>query len=402
MHTITWSREVSGRAGASRSPLRRWLARRERDVRDEQRAHDLVEAFIATACNVGLARDTQSCAGIPGTVTPTVVHVVIGETFDRLIVETMPGQLVEDYQAVASKLARGMGGARAYIRQRSTKYVSIDVYAMDPLSEQIQPQGSGSEIVLGSLENGRHMTYDLSGDAHMIVQGQTRSGKSRFLYGLLCQFVERPDVLVGGVDPTGLLLRPFANTRHEDLQALGSHNIEAHRDVLKHLVQIMDDRIAKIPDDDDRFPCNTTDPYIVVVLEELPGLLRLAADVDGKKNGPLANEIKSHFGRLLAESAKAGFRLVIISQRADADIIGGFERDQAPITVSFSVRSASAVTMLHPACPPDLAKEHLSALPSFALVSAPGLPVARMRAPEMGSYTAFRDGIARHRSEPDK
>src|SRR5690606_29080902 len=185
-------------------------------------------------------------------------------------------------------------------------------------------------------------------------------------------------------------------------QALGSHNIKAHKDVLAHLVQIMDERIDKIPDDDDKFPCAEADPRIVVVLEELPGLLRLAADVDGRQNGPLANEIKAHFGRLLAESRKAGFRLVIISQRADADIIGGFERDQAPIRVSFPVLSASAVKMLHPACPDEQAEEHLYALPSYALISRPGLPVARMRSPQMGDYRTFRDAIARHRSEPDK
>lgn len=399
MHEITWSREALHNTGASRSPLKRWFSRRQHDNRDEQRATNLASAFIAAACNLGLARDTTSCAGIPGTATPIVRHVRLGQDCDRLMVETMPGQLVDDYEAVAPKLARALGGARCYIQERSHQYVSIDVYYVDPLSTQVTTSVC-PEIVLGSIENGQLMTWDLASDAHMIVQGQTRSGKSRFLYGVLTQVVERRDAVVGGVDPTGLLLRPFKGTKHEDIQALGSHNIQAHRDTLKHLVAIMDERIAKIPDDDDKFPCTEADPYIVVVLEELPGLLRLAGDVDGKKNGPLATDIKAQFGRLLAESAKAGFRLVIISQRADADIIGGFERDQAPITVSFPVRSASAVTMLHPACPDDQAKEHLTALPSYALISRPGIAVARMRSPEMGDYRTYRDAIAQHRSEP--
>lgn len=402
--TITWSREALASAGASRSPLTRWFARRRQDERDAERASALVRAFLATAANVGLCQDTESCAGIPGTATPMVRHVRLGEDSDRLMVEVLPGQLVSDYQDKAAQLAEGLGGYRVIIKRRSHKVLSLDVLHHDPLAEQVLPE-PGPELVLGSLESGQSMTVGLESMAHMIVQGSTRSGKSRFCYGLLVQLVERPDVLICGSDVTGLLLRPFQDTRHFDLQALGSADVTEHLAVLERLVAIMDDRIAKIPEDTDVYPCGVDDPYLFVVLEELPGLLRLAAAHDvsiSNKAAKIAPRIRAAFGRLLAEGAKAGLRLLLVSQRADADIIGGFERAQAPLRISFAVDSRDAVRMLHPAAPDELVTAHLTALPSYALVSAPGLPCARLRAPFMGDYGAFHAAIARHRSEPDQ
>lgn len=399
VHAITWEREAFN-FGASRSPLTRWLARRRQDAIDQARASGLARRFLAGVVGVGLAQDTVSCAGLSGVSTPRITHVTIGTDYDRLVVEMLPGQAIEHYREKAGLLAEAVGAACLRFRRITYGYLAVDVLYQDPLATQIKPV-PGPELVLGLLDNGRRMTVSLDSTAHMIVQGQTRSGKSRFCYGVLVQLVERPDVLVCGSDVTGLLLRPFQGTRHEDLQALGSTNLQAHLEVLHRLVAIMDDRIAKIPEKDDVFPCSTADPYLFVVLEELPGLLRLAAHVDGKKNGPLHTGIRAAFGRLLAEGAKAGLRLLLISQRADADIIGGFERGQAPVRVSFSVDSKDAVRMLHPSAPDELAEAHLTALPSYALVSAPGIACARLRAPEMGSYGAFHSAIAEHRSEPE-
>lgn len=400
-HNITWSREALASAGASRSPLTRWLARRRQDAVDQERASGLARRFLAGVVGVGLAQDSVSCAGLPGVSTPRITHVTIGTDYDRLVVEMLPGQVIEHYREKAGLLAEAVGAACLRFRRITYGYLAVDVLYRDPLATQIKPV-PGPELVLGLLDNGRRMTVSLDSTAHMIVQGSTRSGKSRFCYGLLVQLVERSDVLVCGSDVTGLLLRPFRDTRHEELQALGSADVEQHLAVLERLVGIMDDRIAKIPDDTDVYPCGETDPYLFVVLEELPGLLRLAAAKDGRRNGPLLTGIKAAFGRLLAEGAKAGLRLLLISQRADADIIGGFERGQAPVRVSFSVDSKDAVRMLHPAAPDELATAHLTALPSYALVSAPGLPCARLRAPHVGDYGAFHAAIARHRSEPDR
>lgn len=380
--------------------LMRYQVRRRRDRADQARAASLARGFVAGASGVGLTRDTESCAGIGGMAVPRVHHVCLGRRSDRLTVQMLPGQMVGEYQDHAAELAESLGAEHLRIRRVRHGVLSIEVLYEHPLDEQVSPT-AGPDLVFGSLDSGELLSYGLDSLAHVICQGQTRSGKSRFCYGLLVQLVERSDVLICGSDVTDLLLRPFEGTRHEDLQARGSTNVGEHLAVLQHLVSVMDERITKIPDDRDVFECTDADPYLFVVLEELPGLLRLAAQEDGKKNGPLQTAIKAAFGRLLAEGAKAGVRLLALTQRADADIIGGFERGQAPLRISFSVDSRDAVRMLHPAAPLDVADAHLSAPPSYALVSAPGLACGRLRSPYMGDYRSYRDAIARHRSEPD-
>lgn len=128
---------------------------------------------------------------------------------------------------------------------------------------------------------------------------------------------------------------------------------------------------------------------MVGVLEELPGLLRLAA-----RQKTLSDRIKVAYGRLVSEGAKAGFRLVLVAQRADATIIGGYERGQCPLKISFSTDDPAAVRMCHPAASDDLVDVHMSVAPGRALVSMPGLPVARLRAPEMASYQDYRTNVA--------
>ncbi|WP_431879914.1 FtsK/SpoIIIE domain-containing protein [Amycolatopsis sacchari] len=372
---------------------------------DAHRASVLVNRFLNGCAGIGLTRDTESCAGIPGMASPRVCHVTLGRDTDRLVVQMLPGQLVDEYERSAGRLAEALGAHHLRIRRRAFGVITLELLYSDPLGIQLEIHPEPApDLLLGSTDAGP-MRARLDQMAHLITQGATRSGKSRFTYGLLVQLIERDDVLICGSDVTGLLLRPFKGTKHDHLQALGSKDPEAHLAVLEELCRIMDERLASMPDDTDVFPCSTTDPYIWVVLEELPGLLRVAQATDDLHKGqrgyvPLVARIKATYGRLLAESAKVGFRVHVITQRADATIVGGFERGQAPLRISFAVDSTEAVAMLHPAADLDTAKAHLNALPSYALVSAPGLPCTRLRAPLMGSYQDFYARIAAHQVVP--
>jgi S-DNA-T family DNA segregation ATPase FtsK/SpoIIIE len=95
-------------------------------------------------------------------------------------------------------------------------------------------------------------------------------------------------------------------------------------------------------------------------------------------------------GRLFGEARKAAMRLLLISQRADATIIGGFERDQASHVISFRVGGLSALQMLHQDADKAIAAEHATARPGVALMSAPGVPLMRFRAP----HTTYADYYA--------
>jgi S-DNA-T family DNA segregation ATPase FtsK/SpoIIIE len=119
-------------------------------------------------------------------------------------------------------------------------------------------------------------------------------------------------------------------------------------------------------------------PLVAFVVEEVPGLFRLLSTAADSK---LEKRARALLARLVGESRKAGVRVVLIAQRADANIIGGYERGQASHTISFRVDTLSALAMLHADADKSIAAEHSTARPGIALLSAPGDPLRRFRAP---------------------
>ena len=165
-------------------------------------------------------------------------------------------------------------------------------------------------------------------------------------YGQLADAAADPGVLVCGLDPSALLWRPFAGTRHAQWQVGGvGGDLAAHVACSSGLSAEMDERIAAMPADRDAVETGPDLPVLLVVLEEYAGLLRVA-DVTDKK---LGQKVRALVARLLSEGRKAGVRVLIIVQRADAAVVDGLVRAQCALRVSFSVDSGEAVRMLHPA-----------------------------------------------------
>lgn len=382
MSTITYERSTR-RSG-------RWWHRRRADHQDQRQAKMLASRFVAAAAGLGLG-------------SPQLYHVRFLDDCVQVYVQMLPGQLMADYEERSAELAEAMGGVSLTWRHRAHGYIVGTLRYRDPLADPVRlpelvPAASCSNVLVGLLDSGVPLTIRLDQIAHMIVQGATRSGKSRFIYGLLSQLAQCSDVRISGSDVTGLLLRPFVGTRHGDDLALGTRNITEHAEVLERLVAVMDDRIARIPDDVDVLPVDEHDPYELVVIEELPGLIRAAEAVDALHKGdrkyiPLVGRIRAAYGRLMAEGAKVGFRVVIVMQRADASIIGGFERGQASFRITFPVLDPASVQMLHPSCDTETAARHATEKAGIALVSGPGVPLARMRSPQMGDYASFRANV---------
>ncbi len=80
-------------------------------------------------------------------------------------------------------------------------------------------------------------------------------------------------------------------------------------------------------------------------------------------------------------------RVLILVQRAEANVVGAFERSNCALRISFGVDSPESVRLLHPAAPdPD---DHVNAPPGVALLSAPGVPLVRFRAGLVGDYAAY-------------
>ena len=125
-------------------------------------------------------------------------------------------------------------------------------------------------------------------------------------------------------------------------------------------------------------------PRIVVVLEELPGLYRsLSTDPKAEKR------VRGLVARLMAESRKAGYTVILVAQRPEAGIVGSADRAQCDTRISFSADNAEAVRLLFNITT-EAAQMHANAITGVALISVPGISLARVRSP----YVPYRDYAA--------
>lgn len=364
---------------------------RRRRAEQSKRAEVLAATFKEACEGAGLYRSSHSAAGMPVVVTPQVTHIEFGSDSTWMMVKLAGAQVAADVQDVADRLAECLGVDRIGIEpRRRGRWVRIILNPPDPLASSVarpEPLSSAYDpVTFGQLESGRYLRRSLVDSTHLVVQGTTGSGKSVFTYNLLSQLAGVSDVLVAGSDPSGLLLQPWANGE-PGWHALGTRSLEMHAVVLERLVATMDERIANFPPGVDKVEITDDTPLIVGALEEFPGLLREAQRHDdalgsNQRAKRLVPRIKGAYGRLLAEGRKAGIRLLIIAQRADADILGGYERGQARLRFSFSVDTPDALKMLHPASATDRIEDHMVAEAGIALVTAPGIKIDRMRAPD--------------------
>ena len=336
--------------------------------------------------------------------TPRVGEVRVGPPLS-FTVELLPGQEPGDFtkKENATRLAHSLGAHGLRVEPVAGRWVRMVLLDSDPLRDAFDlaqvTVASGSEsMILGRTEDGITLGHAIADDAHLAVQGQTASGKTNLVQGLLSQLSAAPDVLIAGSDITGLLLgRPFDGTVHRAWQATGSADLEAHAVLLEALVGEMDRRLAAIPVRRDRITPSATTQTVVVVLEEFPGLLRAASTVPKPRTGKsLTERIVTAQLRLLSEGRKAAFRVLTLAQRFEATAVGGgYARDQFALRLSFRV-PADSLAMLHGDDARPLGQAHASADPGVAYLSGLGRDCERIRVPYLGTYGEYCDRIARH------
>lgn len=382
-------------ASVGPSGVRGWLARRRFDQESYAAGVEWRDRWRWVAEGTAVARTSPCVAGGVVVSVPDVVNVDLGAVdlgFGGrpvvLTVRLLAGQVPADVAAAGVRLAEGLGVAAVRVEPFHHGYVRVTLLPVDPLAAipSPRPAPAAHRVDLGHGEDGRPIWLDVAAGGHVIVQGATRSGKSVSLYGVLGQLARRPHVEVAGCDPTGLLLAPWSARSRPGQVSLGTADPGSHVAVLEGLTRDMDARIAGIRAGRDAVDIGAQVPLIVAVLEEYPGLLRV---LDGTDRG-LGRLARAAVARLLSEGAKAGVRVVLVAQRAEASVIGGFERGQASHRLSFRVDTADAVKMLHPDVPAEVIAAHAVAPDGVALLTAPGMPLRRLRAPmtTYGEYLA--------------
>lgn len=365
-------------------------------------------------------------------------HQHSGKGRDRLVVRMAPGQTLLTWQAASASLASTLTAHSVMASaHRRPGWVTLDVLRRDPLGgEEVAPNpadatvarrrslasgGSKTGLSMAQLtvqmgwdEFGRPLSFDPFRTAHCGMQGATRAGKSSTAYTLLAALAQYPNVVVTGVDPSGVLLAPFSATaggRGGAFVAIGTarEDIEHAADVLKGLVTLMDLRIKGLlaTEQDKITDFTVSTPTVWCVMEEYPGLLAAAKALDaedGRKAGDrLTPRLESSLGRIVKEGAKVGVFALVMAQRMSADALRTDDRMNLGLRITHCVDNGDAVAMLHE----GLTREENRVVRDFragvALVEEPGRGVRRVRV-FYTDYATYRqrvaDGIAATHGAP--
>lgn len=204
------------------------------------------------------------------------------------------------------------------------------------VSEAMEERKNNMMLALGKDVSGEATVYDLTETPHLLVAGQTKSGKSvginAMILGLLYQ--NSPDDLrFIMVDPKRVELPVYDNIPH--LLCPVVTNVPNTVNVLSWLLNEMDRRLdimmygkcRNIQSYNAKYKSKKM-PYIVLVIDELADLMLTAR-----------KEVEGKLIRLLQMSRAAGIHLILATQRPSADIITGVIKTNMPARISFAVKS---------------------------------------------------------------
>ena len=191
-------------------------------------------------------------------------------------------------------------------------------------------------FVIGKDIAGNPMAGDLEKMPHLLIAGQTGSGKSVMINTLLTSLLYKnspSDMKLILVDPKQVEMAPYADIPH--LLAPVITEPEKCISALKWAVAEMERRLKAFAEVGKRnigeynsLKSEEGMPYIVIVIDELADLMMMAA-----------RDVEALIVRLAQKARASGIHLVIATQRPSVDVITGLIKANVPARIAFTVVS---------------------------------------------------------------
>ncbi|MCI5774049.1 MAG: DNA translocase FtsK, partial [Erysipelotrichaceae bacterium] len=199
-------------------------------------------------------------------------------------------------------------------------------------------------FVLGKDLMGKNVYCQLDKMPHLLIAGQTGSGKSVCMNTIITSFLLRcscDDVKLLLVDPKKVEFTPYHKIPHLLGPVISDPN--KANNALKIVVNIMDERYdlfaqigvrnisvynEKVKNEGNAENGLKPLPYIVVIIDELADLMAVA----GK-------EVELSIQRITQLARAAGIHLIVATQRPSTDVITGIIKANIPSRIAFNVSS---------------------------------------------------------------
>ncbi len=292
-----------------------------------------------------------------------LVGVVVGPTVSRFELELGPGVKVARVTSLNKDIAYAMAtpDVRILAPIPGKQAIGVEVPNVDRqiisagdllFSEEAKAAKHPLEVTLGRDITGKTVMANLAKMPHLLVAGQTGSGKSSCINSMLTSILMRstPDeVRLILVDPKRVELTQYERLPHlltevvtdpkkaANALAWAVREMERRYDLLSEVgvrdldgynSAVEEGRFAPRPSADGESIPYAKLSYIVIILDELADLMMVAA-----------RDVEESICRIAQKARAVGIHLVIATQRPSTNVITGLIKANVPARLAFAVSS---------------------------------------------------------------
>ncbi|RRD39928.1 DNA translocase FtsK [Leptotrichia sp. OH3620_COT-345] len=274
-----------------------------------------------------------------------VVNYEYGPTITRYEVTIPKGVKVSKVTSLTDDIAMNLAAESIRIEAPIPGKNTIGIETPNKIKEPVhfsniirnkQLEKGALNVILGKNIVGQDKIIDIAKMPHLLIAGQTGSGKSVAVNTLISTLISKKsekEVRFIMIDPKMVELMPYNGIPHLLIPVIIDPQQAAI--ALKWAVNEMDNRYRQLMENGVRNIVGYNSlgyvekmPYIVVIIDELADLMMVAA-----------GSVEESIARIAQKARAVGIHLVVATQRPSTDVITGMIKANLPSRMSFALRS---------------------------------------------------------------